>query len=159
MKQLRLLFVVLTLWANAAINPAFSQSNSNVDSLKAVLSKYPHEDIEKAKLLVKISEAFLATNAKEGIVYSNKALDLLEKFDLPELKADALRAKAAHLRDNNKLNEALDLANKVLEIYEQLNLTQKIAATHNTVGNIYYRKSDSKNAIKHLERALVLSEL
>jgi tetratricopeptide (TPR) repeat protein len=148
----------LCFLAFIATNTVFSQAKLNVDSLTAVLSKYPKDDTEKAKLLIALSDALIEVNATEGIAYSDKALAILANFNAPELKADALKAKAEHLRVNNKLTEALDVANKALETYEQLRRTQKIAETHQLLGLIYYQKGDAANALKNFERALVLCE-
>ncbi len=153
-----LFLLTLSFLVFFTLNPAFSQSQINVDSLTAVLNKYPKDDMEKAKLLVALSDALIEVNATEGIAYSDKALAIIANFNAPELKADALRAKADHLRVNNKLTEALDLANKALETYEQLRRTQKIAESHQLLGVIYNRKGDAVNALKNFERALVLCE-
>ena len=157
MKQSRLLFSLLTLWAYAAINPACAQS-INVDSLKNALNKYPKEDTVKVKMLIALSDALIGENAKDGITYSEKALAIVEKFNTPELNADALYTKARHLELTSKYDEALDLTKKVLEVYEQLRCTKKIPAVHNLLGRIYYDKEDDNNTKKHYERALSLSE-
>jgi tetratricopeptide (TPR) repeat protein len=150
--------IILAFFAFLAINPTFSQSKPNVDSLTAVLNKYPKDDTVKAKLLIALSDALIEVNAKEGIAYSEKALAIVEKFDVPELKADALFTKARHLELTSKYDEALDLTKKALDVYEQLRRTKKIPAVHNLLGRIYFDKQDNDNTKIHYKRALSLSE-
>ena len=157
MKQLRLLLSLLTLWAYAAINPTFSQP-INIDSLKNVLNKYPKEDTVRAKLLIELSNTLIKADAKEGIANSDKALTILEKFPVAELKADALYAKAEHLKDMSKRTEAFELANKALDIYEPLRRFKKMARVHLLLSNIYAGRTDIENGKKQCELAIALAE-
>ncbi len=137
-------------------NKLFSQSKFNVDSLTLVLNKYQKDDTVKAKMLIALSDNLIKVDYKEGIPYSEKALLILEKFDAPELKADALHTKARHLESIGQYAEAIDLEQKALTIYEQLNRTKKAASAHSLLGTIYHDKSDALNAKKHYEIALNL---
>jgi tetratricopeptide (TPR) repeat protein len=153
-----LLRIILFFFIFVATNSAFSQSKINVDSLTAVINNYPKEDTVKVKMMLALSEALIRVNAKEGITYSENALAIAENYNAPELKADALYFKARHLELTSKYNDALDLALKSLEIYEQLRGTKKIAAAHNLLGRIYYDKNDFENTKKYYELALSISE-
>ncbi len=137
-------------------NKLFSQSKFNVDSLTSILCKYPKEDTIKAKMLIALSDNLIKVDYKEGIPYSEKALAIVEKFDAPELKADALHTKARHLESIGQYAEAIDLEQKALAIYERLNRTKKAASAHSLLGTIYHDKSDALNAKKHYEIALNL---
>jgi tetratricopeptide (TPR) repeat protein/two-component sensor histidine kinase len=152
------LFILLPFLVFTATFPVFSQSNSKVDSLTAILNKYPKEDTVRARLLIELSEVYEKVNPKEGVASSNKALAILENFSVPELKADALSIKALHLKDQVKRDEALDLALQALKIYEQLNLPKKIADVYNVLGKIYDDETDFENGKKYYERALALGE-
>jgi signal transduction histidine kinase/uncharacterized protein HemY len=152
---LRIIFAFFTF---VATNPVYSQSKINIDSLTAVINKYPKDDTVKVKMMLALSEALIRVNAKDGITYSENALAIAENYNAPELKADALYFKARHLELTSKYNDALDLALKSLEIYEQLRRTKKIAAAHNLLGRIYYDKNDFENAKKYYELALSVSE-
>jgi tetratricopeptide (TPR) repeat protein len=136
----------------------FSQTKLNVDSLTAVLNKYPKEDTIKVKMLIALSDALIKVDYKEGIPYSEKALAILEKFNATELKADALHVKARHLESIGQYTEAIFLEQKALVIYEQLNSVKKIASVHTLLGTIYHDKSDAINAKKHYEIALTLCD-
>jgi tetratricopeptide (TPR) repeat protein len=150
--------MMLAFSSFAAINPAFSQSKPNVDSLTAVLNKYPKEDTVKAKLLIALSEATLDVNIDKSLMYSDNALSIITNFNAPELKADALMAKASCLNKLNKYTEIIELANNALAIYERLRLVPKIASTYRELGLTYMRKLDTENAIKRYERSLALGE-
>jgi tetratricopeptide (TPR) repeat protein len=149
-------WIILVFFTFIAINPAFSQSN--VDSLTAVLNKYPKTDTVKVKLLIALSDALEKIDAKKGIVYSDKALAILENFPSIELKADALATKAQHLRDLAQQNEALKLAAQSLKIYEQLHRLKKVAVVCRLLGKIYEDESDWETGKKYYERALALGE-
>jgi tetratricopeptide (TPR) repeat protein len=148
--------IILAFFAFIITNPSFSQSN--IDSLVAVLNKYPKADTVKAKLLIALSDALEKVDAKKGVAYCDKALAILENLPALELKADALASKAQHLKDLAKRSEALDLAEKALKIYEQLNRTVKVAEVCNILGKIYDDESDLETGKKYYERALALSE-
>ncbi len=157
-KSTVVLLTVLALSTFVAMSPAFSQSKVNIDSLTALINKYPKADTVKAKLLIALSDALEKVNAKEGIVCSDKALAILENFNALELKADALATKSQHLKDQAKRNEALDVAEQALKIYEQVNHKKKVAEVHNLLGKIYDDDSDLATGKKHYERALALGE-
>lgn len=150
--------IMLAFLVFFVINPAFSQSKINVDSLKAVLNKYPKEDTVKAKLLIVLSDALTRVNAKEGIAYSEKALVIAENFKDIELKADALFVKAQHLKDQFKRTETLDMAKQALSIYESLQRIKKMADANNLIGRIYDNKGDFANGKMHFDSAIALSE-
>jgi tetratricopeptide (TPR) repeat protein len=153
-----LLKIILSFFVFFATNPAFSQSKVNVDSLTIALNNYPKDDTVKVKMLIALSDALVKVNAKDGIAYSERALVILKNYKNPELNADALYTKARHLEATSKNADALDLAKQVLETYEQLNCTKKIARVHNLLGRVYYTKTDRANTKKHYELALSLSE-
>lgn len=157
-KQTLLKWSMLAFFAFVAINPACAQSKINVDSLTAVINKYPKEDTVKAKLLIALSDALVIVNAKEGIAHSEKALTIAENFHNDELKADALYMKAQHLKDQNNRSESLDLAKQALGIYESLKRIKKMADANNLLGRIYDIRSDLSNGKKHFETAIALSE-
>jgi tetratricopeptide (TPR) repeat protein len=112
----------------------------------------------KAKLLIQLSDALIKADAKEGVAYSDKALAILEKFPVAELKADALYAKAEHLKDMSKRTEAFELANKALDIYEPLRRYKKMAHVHLLLSNIYAGRTDIENGKKQCELAIALAE-
>jgi signal transduction histidine kinase len=157
-KQTLLKWSILAFLTFAAINPTFSQSKINVDSLTDVLNKYPKDDTGKAKLLITLSDALTRVNAKEGIAYSERALAIAENFQNSELKADALFVKARHLKDQFKRTESLDLAKQALDIYEPLRRLKKMADIHILLANIYADKADVANGKKQCELAIALSE-
>ncbi|MEY4903867.1 MAG: hypothetical protein RLZZ292_1682 [Bacteroidota bacterium] len=149
-----ILFLPLLLFF--VTNTTFSQAKLNIDSLTAVLNKYPQEDTVKAKMLIALSDELIKVDYKEGILYSEKALAILEKFNAPELKADAWHAKARHLESIGQYAEAITLEQKALVVYEQLNNIKKRANVHTLLGVIYHDKSDAVNAKKQYDIALNL---
>jgi signal transduction histidine kinase/tetratricopeptide (TPR) repeat protein len=157
-KSTALLWAMLTFSTFVVTNPVFSQSTTNVDSLTALLDKYPKEDTVKAKLLIAISEAQnIKWNYKEALANSDKALGILAKFDALELKADALKAKAISLIEDID-DKAIDVAQKHLVVCKQLNRPQKMTEAHNLLGQIYTYRYDIENAKKHYDSAFVLSK-
>jgi tetratricopeptide (TPR) repeat protein len=155
MKRIVLLFSFFTSFAT---NTSFSQAKLNVDSLTNVLNKHAKDDTAKVKILIALSDVLIKVDYKEGISYSEKALVILEKINAPELKANALHAKARHLESIGQYAEAIDLEQKALVIYNQLNNIKKTASVHTLLSTIYHDKSDAVNAKKHYEIALTLCE-
>ncbi|MBL7817561.1 MAG: tetratricopeptide repeat protein [Saprospiraceae bacterium] len=158
MLNVKKILLLVATFAFVAIDAAFSQSNVKIDSLTALLNKYPKEDTVKARLLIELSAAWLNNSSVEGVVCSDKALAIIANFNAPELKADALKAKATVLLRYSKPNEALELAQKAFEIYVSLRQTLKIAAAHVTLGLIQTKKANYEVALKHFESALALNE-
>lgn len=154
--KIRLLFLsILTI---ITLAKSSAQSKFNVDSLTNVLIRYPKEDTVKAKILIALSDELVKVDYKTGIPYSDKALAILEKFNVADLKAEALHTKARHLESIGQYAEAINLAEKALSIYEQLKRTKKMASVHSLLGTVYHNKSDAANAKKHYEIALQLYE-
>ncbi|MBL7817940.1 MAG: tetratricopeptide repeat protein, partial [Saprospiraceae bacterium] len=129
-----------------------------IDSLKAVLNRYPREDTVRARLLIELSNALIKVDSKEGLVSSDKALEILAKHPVNELKADAFYAKAEHLKDMSKRTEAFELANQALNIYEPLRRFKKMAHVHLLLSNIYAGRTDTENGKKQCELAIALAE-
>lgn len=158
MKRLLLQLTLLVLLSFTASTPAFAQAISKVDSLTAILHKYPKEDTIRAKLLIELSNILIKVDIKEGLICSDKALTILEKFPVAELKADAFYTKAEHLKELSRRTEAFELANKALEIYEPLHRLKKMANVHLLLSNIYAGRTDIENGKKQCERAIALAE-
>ncbi|MBL7818208.1 MAG: tetratricopeptide repeat protein, partial [Saprospiraceae bacterium] len=157
MLKLRLIAVLFMFVFFTATTPALAQAK--IDSLTAVLNKHPKEDTVRARILIELSEALTRVNTPEGIDYSEKALALAEKFNNRGLKADALFAKAQHLKDQFKrINEGIDLAKQALAIYESLQNAKKIAETHNLLGKLYDNKGDFPNGKKHFDSSIALAD-
>jgi tetratricopeptide (TPR) repeat protein len=84
--------------------------------------------------------------------------DSLEK-KLKENIHDTLRAKAmnnlahAYLRAG-RLNEALELCNKTLELSTRINYLKGIGAAYNTLGNAYGQIADYPRALENLQKGL-----
>ncbi|MBL7817559.1 MAG: hypothetical protein JNL70_21315 [Saprospiraceae bacterium] len=154
-KQILLLVVA---FAFVAIDAAFSQSNTKIDSLTAVLNKYPKEDTVKARLLIELSRASVKIKIKEGMAYSEQALTILENFNAPELKADALYTKARHLEAMGRNKEALDVILTTVDVYKSLQRAKKMIEVYNLLGLIYGNLLEAENQRNYYDRALNLSE-
>jgi tetratricopeptide (TPR) repeat protein/two-component sensor histidine kinase len=152
------LLLVALVFMGASTALAQKKQRVNVDSLLAAAAAYPKDDTVKVKMLLALSDAFIMINPKDGIPYSESALVIVENYDAPELKADALYIKAQLLELTSKYNDALDLATKAFEIYEKLRRTKKIVALNNLLGRIYYDKTSFENAKRYYELALSASE-
>lgn len=94
MKKIVLLFATLVVFCQ---NNLFSQAKKNIDSLTAVLNKYPKEDTVKARMLIDLSGALMKVDYQAGMAYCEKALVIAENFNALLQKADALFVKGWHL--------------------------------------------------------------
>ncbi len=155
----RLLLLSLFFAFSAKNNPLLSQAKINVDSLLAANDKYVKEDTVKVKMLILLCTGLYDKKKhKEGLVYSEQALAIAEKFTPTALKADALYYKARFLDVTGRSTEALPLAEASLKLYETSQVTKKIIATHHLLGLIYGGLVEPEKAKKQYEQMLALLE-
>ena len=157
--SMKRMYLLIAAFACLAIDAAFSQSKTKVDSLTAILNKYPKEDTVKARLLIELSDASIdVSDFKGGIAYSDKALAILANANAPLLKADALTSKAHNLMLMSEYIKAIEYAKEALGIYKQWQQTPKIARIYYVLGSSYRLKSEFDTAIKYLEDGIILSD-
>ncbi|MEY4933829.1 MAG: hypothetical protein RIS64_188 [Bacteroidota bacterium] len=148
---IRLAFLTLV-----AVNPVFSQSTINIDSLVRFCEHYTASDTIQLKALIKISEGYQSKNQLKGIEFGEKAIQLATQLDHKAFLADAYQATGKSLVRNSRYPDALVLFEKALAIQKNANNQAAIGRLYNEIGVLYRRKGDMPNALKMYDLCLPL---
>src|SRR6187399_122255 len=110
-------FFLLTF---SAFQYTFSQSSrEQIDSFRNQILAVG-DDSMKANLMFQLANGFRFSNTDSSLFYSDKAIELADKLDWPDLKANAISLKGATLLEMGKLPESLQSQ------FEALNLAEKV---------------------------------
>lgn len=138
------------LWIGFTFN-AVAQSQTNIDSLISVLETKTISQKEKARLLSKI--AYHHPIPAQSLEYAKASLDIAKNLNDKELQAEAWEelSHIERLLGNNA--KSFEAALKALQIYEQLNLIERQAASYVQLGVNYVNDKDYESAILNLRNA------
>ncbi len=122
---------------------------------------------EQAVCHTMIAQLFNQTGqAEKGIVYSRKAVALLNAIDIPAKKADLLfklsKRYLWHYQDT-KMASSLDSSElfslQQLAIAKSINRNSSIAAAFNNLQGIAYEKPDFRKALRFLDSSFAYSDI
>jgi len=125
--------------------------------LKEQLLKAKH-DSTKGRLNGLLAYGYRFSNIDSSLFYSDQAIALYKKNNLPYLKAEMLSLKGATVLEAGKLPESLQFQFEALEISEKVKDTSNIAFAFNRIGNIYMELADYKKANEYYNRSKDLFE-
>lgn len=110
---------------------------------------------------VQLATALIKLTTRLGLLYSahqslERALHYLAQLDSPpaEIQADLLMEHAGLLYEIHDWEQAWQVAEQALALYEQLNRRTEQAQAHNLLGLIAIHRRDYKNATLHFNLAL-----
>jgi two-component system sensor histidine kinase UhpB len=114
-----------------------------------------HDPIGLARAMLNIGTIqFQLNNDDKAIQYTTEALAIAEKNNFTKGVAYAHQSMGRILRRQKKLDEALAELKKAVEIYKRMGEKRSAAETELSIGNIYFDKSDFKQAEVHYFSAL-----
>jgi len=160
----RLLLLILLFIFQLSL---FPNSKTNIDSLKAQLSK--SDEKQKLHLLINISDYYLSNSLDSCFVYASQALLLAKKQNIDSLIANSYNKMgiATHYKGNNA--KAIEYFTLAIEKYKAVNDQANLAASCVNIGVIYYSNGNYSKAIenyklatqtfKHLNNKAYLSRL
>ncbi|MEO0041444.1 MAG: hypothetical protein RL329_892 [Bacteroidota bacterium] len=147
------------LWMQMAflafvVNPIFSQSTINIDSLVRFCEHYTASDTIQLKALIKISEGYQSKNQLKGIEFGEKAIQLATQLEHKAFLADAYQATGKNLMRNSRYADALILFEKALAIQKKAQNQAAIGRLYNDLVMLYRRKGDVPTAWKMYDLCL-----
>lgn len=145
---------------------AFAQQNKN-DSLFTVL-KSQKEDTAKVNTLNNIARQFRRNNPDTAIYFANEAMLLATKLNYKMGIGDAYLLKGIALTNLGKYQDALQINNDALKLFDQL-LTPENSAdeskilnlkarAYGSIGNIYEEQGNYTEALKNNLEALKIGK-
>lgn len=120
------------------------------------LGRQRGDDIEVARTLRDLSDAnrMLGLNA-EGIQLSRDALEIHERLGDTSGQAHSLKNLASLLVEDRQLDAAEDAASRAIELISARGENPfLVCESHRLLGDVYRRKGEKANAIRHFEAAL-----
>src|SRR6478609_6226803 len=146
-------FLFLLLFIGAF---SFAQDRT-IDSLKNVLSTLP-DSIEKAQVLLQISQEYENSSLEDAITYVNSARDLSFKLNYDEGVASSFRFLGKYYKKLGKYPESLDAYSASLEIFKKKNDLVGQSIILNNMGSLYQDQGQETKALEYYFQALKLGE-
>jgi len=145
------LFLIVILFPNLLL-----ADRLNPDSLKNELEN-TRVDTSKVKLLILLWESTAYTEPETAKTYAEKALELSQNNHYKKGIAEAYQRLAAGYTVQNVPDTALDLYQRALFLYKELNDTKMEANILSNIGIIYYEQGEYIQAMFNTEESLRIS--
>lgn len=104
-----------------------------IDNLKKELET-ELSDSSKCRVLIKLSNAYISKSTNDALIYAEEALQLSEKTNHKQYKADALNTKGIIMKKMGKYDDAIKLYKEAYVIYKDLNEQKSMAIVLNRLG-------------------------
>lgn len=150
MKSRQILFF-LVIWG-ASLSIALAQ-RQNIDSLKGIASTAPR-DSNLILSLLQIGDYYESVNLDSSEYYYRKALQLSKDLKLLFFEGKTISWFTDVLNQKGKLNEALQLNLRSLEIGKQLNHSRLTIASYANVANTYQYLGEYEATLQYQLEAL-----
>jgi len=134
-----------------------SYSQISIDSLKLLLNTVSEE--KKAEVLNKIVNEDAENNPDRGLIYSNLALELSEKYDIKNQIPESYRQIGRSLVFLEKYDSALVIFEKAIKIYKENDDKEGEANCLRNIGRLYENKYDYTNSLNYYLESLKIFEL
>jgi signal transduction histidine kinase len=128
-----------------------------IDSLLAVLPA-AKEDSGKVKLLMRIAQAYMLVNPREGFSYADNGLRLAEKFHWKPGIANLHNTLGLRIGDTGNNTLARIHFEQSFALNKALDAKFTMISNLNNIGRSYQRESDFSNAMEYYFRALAIAE-
>lgn len=126
-----------TLLTFLAFETSNLQAQNKLDSLENLL-KSEMPDSSRIRVLIQLSAENQYINLERSRLFTDEAVTLAEKLDLPELKVLAYQSKASLLTSSGDYSAAIRYDNLSLENDIILKDSVQISRDFNNIGNDYY---------------------
>ena len=107
------------------------------------------QDTIQMGLYLRLAAGYRFSNIDSSLFYSDEAIKLADKLDLPSVKSRTLSLKGATVLESGKLPESLQYQFEALKIGEKIKDTTTTAFALNRIGNIYMELADYRKAIEY----------
>ncbi len=139
------LFLLVLTSCSIFINSYGQISPEVIKEVKDQLLKARH-DSTRVQLVYQLAYGYRFSDIDSSLFYTDIAIELADKMNLPAYKAHMLSLKGATVLEAGKLPESLQFQFESLEISEKIKDTTNIAFALNRIGNIYMELGDYRKA-------------
>jgi len=153
MKRLKLLTILLLI---LMFSSSIAQTRQ-ADSLKLLL-KNAKEDTLKVNTMIALSGSLVRTDAKEALIYANKAKELADKLAFGRGQAYALKSIGMGYYFQGNYIETLLFWEQSLKTFQSINDKLGIANMLNNLGAVNFNEGDDEKAIQFYLESLKVSE-
>jgi len=145
---------ILTLILPFIFLYAFAENISTIDSLENLESKA--SGIEKADLLIQLSEAYRNIKFDNCIIYGQKAVVLSKSLKNDDLQGRALKSLGVSCYISSEYEAALDYFEKANKVFERSGNILEQGNCISNIGLIYDEWSEYEKAEEYYNKALKL---
>ncbi|NTW26335.1 MAG: tetratricopeptide repeat protein, partial [Lentimicrobium sp.] len=153
MKILNLCFIALLIAVSAESNAQSRQA----DSLRTLLKK-SKEDTLRVNTLISLSGSLVRSDAKEALIYAEKAKALADKLGFERGQAYALKSIGMGYYFQGNYIETLLFWEQSLKTFQSINDKLGIANMLNNLGAVNFNEGDDEKAIQFYLESLKVSE-
>jgi signal transduction histidine kinase len=149
-------FIIILTIIIGFMSESFIQSQDN-DSLIQVISRQPN-NLEKADNLLKLTRYYLLRSELDSaLLRCEEALELSIRLDYKTGTGDAYYLKSSIYRIKSDLNTSLNLSEKYLEIYMDLQDSVRLAKGYYNLGMLHKELSNYELALHYCRNSLLLA--
>ena len=138
----------------------YSSGQSSPEEIMAIKEQLRNakQDLMRLQFTGLLASGYRFSNIDSSLFYSDQAIALADKYNLPKIKAQVLSLKGATVLEAGKIPEALQFQFEALEMSEKIKDTSNIAYALNGIGNIYMELAEYKKANEYYFRSKDLYE-
>ncbi len=137
---------VLSLSGNAQV------SEQQISELKQQLAKADHDTV-RMNLAFQLASGYRFSDIDSSLLYTDLALSLANKLELPSIQAQGLSLKGATLLEGGRLPESLQFQFEAMSISEKIKDSSTTAYALNRIGNTYMELADYPKANEYYFRS------
>ena len=138
-------FIYFLISCVISINSFGQSSPDEISAFKEQLLNAKHDSI-RIQLTGLLANGYRFSDIDSSLFYSDQAIALADKNNLPKIKAQILSLKGATVLEAGKLPESLQFQFEALAMSEKIKDTLNIAFALNRIGNIYMELAEYKKA-------------
>jgi tetratricopeptide (TPR) repeat protein len=150
----RIVALFFSFWI---MQTTFAQSG-NVDSLRQQLDKTT-TDTARLSTIARLAYYYQDSRPDSLLFYSKQLLEEANRFKNQRMVSIAYSSIGQYEYISGNYSLALQWLFKSLQLAENINDSNRIANTHNLIGNTYKEYGDYKRAIPHYEECKKIAEL
>jgi serine phosphatase RsbU (regulator of sigma subunit) len=157
MKLFKIFFILYSsfiLYSLLCTNLAFSQKNSEVDSLLRALEKNIAEDTTRVRILSQLCWKNRNNDFVTAIGFGKQGLELAQKIEDYKGQAEVLNFMGVVYRNMGDYIDATQRFFDALKIAEQHQISLQIAYSNNNIGDILKAQKKNQDALPYSQKAL-----
>ncbi len=131
-----------------------------LDSLKAVLIEYPHnDDTFNVNVLYNIAQAYLKTDDQDSVLYyAGLGYDIANRIHYDRGLEICMQLKATVFLYRTEFDEAIKMFGSAIAIAERIHDNSAQSAIHHNLGNLYVGKLQYDRAIEEFDKSIAISQ-